>query len=586
MDCSVNNIKTLLSDRNPKFESPVYQRNYAWEANKECARLLSGLEKAAETKKDSFIGAIVLLPKQDNSSYIVVDGIQRITTMSLFLYALNRISAFAGFAEEAALSKVAIYLESDEKGLSRVALKEDDAVIFGKLFKARTDDRTAFERNLITDFNAEEKKSLIYKNFLFFYDHLKQLENNQEAIRGLFLATEKLLFAKIVLKNDANPQDIFDSLNSTGLGLTTADLVRNSLLLSTGGIDEQNEAYHEYWKPTESLFFESSKLPDFLRAYARIACAMRLKNADVVNDSNLGIAYDALIDSYNKNEGPLELLSDLASYAPYFNLVVNANSSKADNTNLLTGSIAISKVKEFTQRCQATLYPFLMEILREHHHSKLSKEEAEKTINLIITYELRRKVCSLKQGLNNPTAFVDMVFTKLAEHSSIYEATKAALLAIKGRPYELVVDSEFEHFLMTEDLYNQKGNIIHYILCMIDRGTPNFLEVNLSLEHILPQGKSLRSAWKEALGENWSKIHDKYSKMLGNYTLCDKGINSTMKNAPFAQKKPFFEKSTFQTLNRDIIDKDVWTPQNIEMRSKHLAEEAIKRWPYPDFLKD
>ena len=204
-----------------RFIIPVYQRNYDWKTEN-CKQLYDDLVKVVkDNRKSHFFGSLVSYysPNGKYSDFLVIDGQQRLTTVSLLLLAMyNLIKKGVIVPEDTSLSQQ-IYedflVDKYQPQEKRIKLKpvKNDQRAFGKLFNEESE--YIRESNLTANYN-------------YFYNRIQKQEIT---IDQLFDAIFRLEIINITLENDDNPQLIFESLNSTGLDLSEGDKIRNFILM-------------------------------------------------------------------------------------------------------------------------------------------------------------------------------------------------------------------------------------------------------------------------------------------------------------------------------------------------------------------
>ena len=249
-----------------QFSIPIYQRTYSW-TSEQCTQLWNDIINAGkdDTINGHFIGSIVYISEGlyqvvSVPEVIVIDGQQRITTLSLLLSALGKILDEQKSESEISSKKINNYylfnIEEDDEKRYKLLLTQRDKNTFIDLIEGREPP---------ADYSPQ-----IVGNYNFFLDKIRNSELSPEQIyRGIC----KLMIVSISLdRTSDDPQLIFESLNSTGLKLSQADLIRNFVLM---GLKKtvQKDIYHNYWYPMEQRFasMEDSKYFDrFMRDYLTV----------------------------------------------------------------------------------------------------------------------------------------------------------------------------------------------------------------------------------------------------------------------------------------------------------------------------
>lgn len=232
MDVRKTNVESLFSGDNTSYTIPVYQRKYSWKP-KQCRQLFDDLQSIIMTGREHFFGSVVLCHDK-HTTWIVIDGQQRLTTVSLIWLALSKlikdgIKPSTPTLADNIRKKYCYESEIDGSTLPRILHIEED--------------RKAYLALLEDNMDKNEADSFIIQNFSHFYDWIKESEHTAfdfvNAIRSLMMVT-------IEVNTNDKPQLIFDSLNSTGLALTDGDRIRNFILMDLN-TEDQKKFYRNYW---------------------------------------------------------------------------------------------------------------------------------------------------------------------------------------------------------------------------------------------------------------------------------------------------------------------------------------------------
>lgn len=226
----------VLDGADRKLFIPVYQRNYDWK-RENCEQLFRDLEKLITSdKKSHFFGSIVTAHQHggDGESFVIIDGQQRITTVSLlFLAMINAVKNGDAKAESPSLcDKIMKTYIIDEYSTDSTKVR----------LKSASGDNDAFLKIVENDRDSFIESSNVTLNYHFLYDKVKEME---WSIDKLFEAAKKLEIINIYVEKEDDPQLIFESLNSTGLKLTKADMIRNYVLMGLES-SKQESYYRKY----------------------------------------------------------------------------------------------------------------------------------------------------------------------------------------------------------------------------------------------------------------------------------------------------------------------------------------------------
>ena len=397
----------------------------------------------------------------------------------------------------------------------------------------------------------------LLENYQFFEKKL-QSENLEVVYDGI----QKLMIVDISLNRDYdNPQLIFESLNSTGLDLSQADLIRNYVLMGQEP-NTQNRLYEDYWFPMEQRFGEeyTKRFDRFIRDY------LTLKTRRI---PNIRSVYEHFKNEVDNQEPPEALEATIAEISCYSRYYVRIALLQEDDPEFLACFEDIHALNV------ETVFPFLLEVYEDYIQGQLEKEEVIEILRLIESYIFRRAICGIEtRGLNRIFATLMLKISK-----RYYLASLKRALAQITFSQRYPSDSEFQEKFCIRDVYN--FHPCRYLLRKLENHghskEPVLLE-DCTIEHVMPQ--TLSEEWKAELGENWEEVHEKYLHTIGNLTLT--GYNSELSNHTLIDKQLTeggFLNSPLH-LNQSLAEVDRWDEIAIVDRAKMLAEKACEIWPY------
>lgn len=545
-----------------KMIIPVYQRNYDWRTA-DCERLMNDLiSLQTENKKAHFFGSIVVKPGNFSQEIVIIDGQQRLTTISLLLLAMKnwqlQHEVIADWLGPNTINDTYLENATSRNKTDKIRLSSNprDYEAYKKLFG----DKKFYVEN-----------SNITQNYNYFYLYLDKLSISLEQ---LMESLEKLQLMVVNLNSENDdPQLIFESLNSTGVDLTDADKIRNFLLMNEE--QEPQEYYFEnYWEPIELR--THLKLDEFFRNY------LMLKNRKY---PNLRQVYESFTKYYQKNvTDKTTLFDELSEYSFAFQQVIEAKSSDK-KINLI--------LNRFNELEITVIRPFLMAIIRDFNNNVMTSEEVISIFNSLENYVARRLITKVPS--NSLQKVISTLYSNLQKLSTNPENVDISLIDLfnflllqKEKNTEFPSDESFVNSLLTNDFYKINNNVRNYIFERLENYNhnealniyENIHNHEFSVEHIMPQ--KLSKQWIEDLGENYLEIHRNYVNSLGNLTLT--GYNSQYSNRSFKQKQTMkrgFKESHFYVLNRIPATSVKWTEKEIKERSQCLTNLALKVWPYP-----
>ncbi len=504
-----------------------------------------------------FIGSIVYVDAETNSatfqSWLVIDGQQRLTSLTLLLAALrDHISetGWSGTEDSPTVDRVnASFLKNMHETGNRnykLALRRAD----NDTLRALVDGKDRFE---------DHPRSLLIENYECFRNHLRDPGCDLDAIyRGIC----RLNVVDVTLERRLDdPQLIFESMNSTGVDLSQSDLVRNYLLM---GLDEaqQTQLYNEYWSRIEDLFKASGDgFDSFLRDYI----ALRRKSTQQPRSNRIYEEFKAFRQQ-NVEESLETLLQDMARIARYYASFLGLAPVRPGRL-----SDAMSSMRKLA----TTQGPLVIRLYDIYEKEYLSEEDFVHAIALIESYILRRDVLGL------PSRSYWRVFARVAlDMESDLGSLRVALACLQDNN-RFPGDDEFRRALEERNLYALRNSCKHILEGLENRGQrePSPTQ-DFSIEHIMPQDISGISEWREMLGNDWEAVHGEWLHRLGNLTLT--AYNSEYSNKPFEDKKAMeggFCQSAVR-LNEYVRDQDEWTKTQMWERGADLARRALKIWPH------
>lgn len=553
MNAGTISVLGFLGETKRIFNIPVYQRKYSWK-EEQCKKLFDDLLNIKyQNKSLHFIGTIVYVDINTSPSFkefIIIDGQQRITTILLLLKAIYDEAKDEDFKEDLYND----YLINNGKKIEekhKIKLKTvaDDTKIFDKLILGE---------------NIEEigKGNNILENYKYFRRRIAESKLSENELNSLI---EKLTMVYIMLDSDReDPQLIFESLNSTGLDLTPADLIRNYLFMGYTR-EKQEELYKKYWKKIEEKI-TFSEMTDFIKDF------LTMKNNDLPKKNEI---YENFKEFYEKNLKDKikieEFLLEIDKYAKYYEWTKNFN-SKYKELNLV--------LKEFNELKTSVITPFLFYVLNKFENREITMKEVLMTCQIIQTYIVRRAVCNIQtNGLNKIFATLSKEIESNEISKYKFSETVLFILLSKTSTRLMPRNSQFKEQLIIRQFSSLKQS--KYILGKIlTYETKENIDVSsLIIEHIMPQ--ILNSKWKVDLGSKFNEIHEKNLHLLGNLTLSS--YSSKNLNKSFQEKKEQYQSSI---LNKGLVDYNIWNEEKIKNRGESLAELACKIWAIPELSEE
>ena len=544
--------------KSPQFVIPIYQRTYSW-GERECRQLWEDILRTGRNDAVSahFVGSIVYVEKglyqvSSQSPLLVIDGQQRLTTVTLLIEALARSLGDSEPVDGFSARKLRSYyllnpLEDGERKYKLILSQTDKASLIAMLEQQP---------------KPKEHSIRVETNFTFFRERVAEVKSEMEALcKGL----AKLVIVDISLNRDQdNPQLIFESLNSTGRELSQADLIRNFILM---GLEPQLQArlYEQYWRPMELDFGQeayATHFDSFMRHY------LTVKTGEIPNVREVYEAFKQYARSKVRMEGIEALVADIRAFAGYYCAMALGAEEDAELT------AAFHDLRELRVD---VAYPFLLELYQDYATQALSRQELLHVVRLVESYVFRRAVCAIPTNSLNKTF---ATFGRALKKDRYFESILAYFLLLPSYR-RFPDDEEFKREIQLKDLYNFR-NRSYWLRRLENYGRRERVPVDeYTIEHILPQNENLSAQWRAELGSEWERIHKTHLHTLGNLTLS--GYNSEYSDRPFAEKRDMsggFKESPLR-LNQGLGSLVYWNEETIRERAEKLAGQALNVWAAP-----
>lgn len=548
---------TQLLQGAKQFIIPIFQRTYSWERS-HCEQLWNDVIRVGSSPElnSHFIGSAVYIPEEDTSAaisrWLVIDGQQRITTITLLLLSFMRRLQEEGLDTPVSAAEVEDYYLRNRYGKGELSYK---------MLLTRTDKATLVA--LLDNKELPDTASLrITENFAFFNERMSSAD-----LKVVYEGIQKLMIVDVRLQQGLdNPQMIFESMNSTGKALSQADLIRNFVLMGLPH-EQQTQLYTDYWRPMEVGFgveSYSSHFDEFMRFFL------------VIHTGNHRIRKDEVYQefkTYSRKHEVEALLQSLKSFSGYYCSIALGKDKDA--------SLAES-FRDIRELRADVSYPLLMELYHDYQQGQLSKKELIEVVLLVESYVFRRAVCDIPTNSLRQTF---ATFSRKLKKDRYVESVKAEFLKLPSYR-RFPADEEFKRQLKVRNLYafNRRS---YWLRRFENHGRKERVVVqDYTIEHIMPQNENLNEAWRQALGDKWQLVHEKFLHTLGNLTLT--GYNSEYSDRSFAEKRDMQGGFRFSPLklNEGLAQCKTWDKNTILERADKLATQALDIWVAPALPDD
>lgn len=558
-------LNSFLSQPKTQFIIPVYQRNYDWN-EEQCRQMFYDIIEVGNNPEGThFIGSIVFIHEGVYTSaevkqLVVIDGQQRLTTFSLLYLALYKFAMDNGIQEKGE--------EIYDTYITNKYVKEEG----NKLKLKQSENNANAFKFLLSNNNPNtfSEFSKVINNFNYFYQSISK-QNFNIILNGL----NRLLFVEISLERGKDdPQRIFESLNSTGLELSQADLIRNYILMGLAP-DNQVKIFENYWdvieKNAKDYHKEESRVSDFIRDY------LTFKNKKIPNKNSV---YEEFKTRHMNRDDRFysHTLEDLRNYSYYYNKLINP---------IREEDLEIRQQLSYINRLEINVsFPFLLPVLNDYSKGIIDKQTLIMILQLVQSFTWRRFIVGLPpSGLNN--IFMNL-YSEVSKENYLQSIQKAIIKKKSG--YRMPTNIEIESILAEKDIYNiQPKNKLYFFELLENYNNREYVNIDISeitIEHIFPQNPDIK--WRDYLDESeYEQMSNKYINTIGNLTLS--GNNGSLGNKIFTDKKYLNKDEKNQGymfsrlwLNQFLREIDIWNIENLQKRLSLITERFFKIWSYPD----
>lgn len=556
MDAGKRTINSIF-DNNWHLDIPFFQRSYVW-GEKEWERFLSDMYYVCESDQEYFLGSVILKEESEHiKNKMVIDGQQRLTTLVIFF-------------------KVLSLLKNDNNKFDAMFKTIDDNK---PIIRHNKNDRKFFELviNLGSLQNIDEPKNKIENCYHYFKENIDADRLNISTL------SKRITFVGIDLDFHEDEQQIFDTINSLGVRLTTAELLKN-IFFKTNEI----EAYNKYWqeifeKDSETIEYwntniskDGKKLIDvFLFAFLQIQ-SRHLPSKERVGFGQASILFRSYKKFMPNIENKEQFFQDLAMYAHYFQYYINPNiraerlSTQMDRINLI-----------IFEGDLLSIVPYVIFLLISLQNNP---DELDKTLFVLESYLLRRML-GIEKGTLIAKDYADLFGSRL-----IVGNIKSGI-ALKnhfndyknGHLHQIPSDNEIKTLIKIKPQTQKRALLVLYLLDNIKRqeqGKETLYGFNkYSADYFMPL------KWQK----NWSRPLDEQTrqiavKTLGNMTITPQKLNNVLKDANWYErvngrgKMKGLLAHNHLLIVKPILQKSEWSDDDIFNNNERLAKFICDTW--------
>jgi uncharacterized protein with ParB-like and HNH nuclease domain len=567
MDAGKRTINDIFNG-NRVLEIPFFQRAYVWGEN-QWERLLEDMELVSASNKPYFLGSVILKQQHTNSSSGVgdmrtlIDGQQRLTTLNIFFKIL------------------CLKTGKNSSFERRFKLENGELALWHN-----HNDIQSFQRIL----NLEELEEIDgTDNILQVYNFFKENINPEKLNRQTIL--NNIMFVGIDLGVEEDEQQIFDTINSLGVRLTTAELLKN-YFFNRNDLTE----YETYWK---SVFEKEDETKDywdreittgrlrrtfidlFFYSYLQIKIQepdLKVRTEDKIEFSKVEIlfeSYKKLIREYNLDKK--ELLIEIKEYAKLFKKNFDYNIIWKE----LTSEFGIERINAIIFGLEtSTLIPYVLFVLK----NVPDENQRNELFEFLENYLMRRMVVKATTKNYNQLFTDRLISNKIISKEQFQEYLNNQNDKINYLPN----DTELKHGFDNSTLINkQSAGIIYLLESKIRNRHKHATQLlgirNYSLEHLMP--KKWENKWANVAGKEAKDFRNFKLKTLGNLAIITQSLNASIRDSNWPTKKSGSGKKEglrhysggIETL-APYLDLQEWNEEEMQKRANNMFNKAKEIW--------
>ena len=556
LQTNTTNLNQLFSN-GINYKVPLYQRDYAWR-EENWADLWHDIVEITKNEQPHYMGAIVL-QRENDKSYQIIDGQQRLATLSLIALAIIkhlRELVEQGVEPDNNRERIDILMNKYIGGKSAGSLLYTSKLFLNENNNTLYQTYLVQARRPLNESRLNDSEKLIWKAFRFFYDQIRVHLQEQHRFHGQGLSdflesyvADRLFFIVITVDDEVNAYTVFETLNARGTQLTVTDLLKNYLFSVAGGVKSDLAHIKNQWNQIIAII-DLERFPTFLRHFWNA-------RQPLVRQDRL---FKTIRNHYCTADDVFNLLDHLEKSANLYAAFTNPHDEFWQGNRILQNYMRELKLFRMTQ-----CFPLLMAA-----YECFAPAEFERVVRICVVISFRYSIV----GERNPNVMEE-------------QYNRTAQLVFKGQlttPQQLL--SELKEIYLTDDLFRSNfasrqfnsrrhKQLLRYILFAIENQEANnkqdYEADPATLEHILPENP----------GRDWAtlfpdELHENFVYRLGNYTLLEANKNRECQNKGYTNKLAIYQESRYKITHS--IQADEWTPAQINNRQNRFANLATAIW--------
>ncbi|MDY4155167.1 DUF262 domain-containing HNH endonuclease family protein [Campylobacter sp.] len=566
-------ILNMKDRENQKFLIPEYQRPYSWEID-ECETLWNDIVNIFEEKKENknveyFLGSIVSFENKDeNSALEIIDGQQRITTLTLLFRAF-----YASFTKETVSEDKQGYLFSFGG-----FIWERDPATYKFMF-----DKPFLESNVITNRDKEVLEEILKenldvdslrksnsnyaKNFVYFFDTIETFKSNRPLDFGDLCSTilrDTFFVLCVTCDSQESAMTIFNTLNSRGVQLSNADIIKGYIYKNT----KNKEEFSKKWKYISSIFEEYNPKEDMSILFNQTMFSLRVINNATKKNLPAVVNFFTKNSKNGENFGANKYLTEQEKIDELMDFIESLVCFWSDPKTYL-------KEKAYRYFCVLKLlkndvWKYYVSFLIWRNKQYFTKDEFSKEFNEEFEVELLKLLKETTANILRGKSTTDNM------HDLVFKMSKCLNKAEKYIDNEPLPALFLENFSSNDNNRKPDTKKVKYILYLYahlyNKFSSDIDDTKLQVEHILPR------AWQNINFGDWNaKSHSEYLEQIGNKILLDKESNIKCGNDFFSSKQEKYKNHKNSQEVRDLGNREnkIWSKADIEARNKAI-EKALR----------
>ncbi len=573
MEAGKRTIRDIFN-RGRNLEIPFFQRAYVWDTE-QWQRFLEDMIMVSTTKRPYFLGSVILKQQETSSNkdsiLTVIDGQQRLTTLNIFLKVLclknNADNDFTEtFKKQRDKSIILLHNHNDQESFNKVVNLES-----------------------LTVFRDVSENDNILSAYNFFNENItpEDLENSID----FFNILDNILFVGIDLGYEEDEQQIFDTINSLGVRLTTAELLKNYFFKR-----DEIESYNKYWKQVFEKDYDTKIYWDreittgrlrrtfidlFFYSYLQIKIQeleLKVNTEDKIEFSkveNLFESYKRFIRDYKLDKN--KILDELKEYADLF----KENFDYEIVNNELSSESGIERINAIIFGLDtSTLIPYSLYILKNVE----DETQRNKLFAFMESYVMRRMIVKATTKNYNQLFTDRLISNKILSKEQFVEYLESRNDKVNYLPSNTELKQGFENSIL---INKQTAGIIYLLESKIRNRSKHATQLlgisKYSLEHLMP--KKWENKWDSVSTKETKDYRNFKLKTLGNLAIITQSLNASIRDSNWPTKKRGSGKKEglkhysggIETLS-PYLELSEWNETEIEKRAEFLLKKATEIW--------